>query len=114
MVQTLGEKKNTFLKGKRKKEKINQIETLNVKIKETEWRNSPSQYTRQLSTEVHVQMSRSGGQSEVLLPVFSPPSKLGSTRPIALSQWSSDCVLHGTLEFHKTYAGVPQVTVRKP
>ncbi|GFY06763.1 hypothetical protein TNCV_2202961 [Trichonephila clavipes] len=36
----------------------------------------PSQYTRPLGAEVHEQMSRSGGYSEVRSPVFKPSSKL--------------------------------------
>ncbi|GFW08149.1 uncharacterized protein TNCV_2979161 [Trichonephila clavipes] len=38
----------------------------------------PSQYTWPLGAEVHEQMSRSGGQSEVRPPVLKSPSKLGT------------------------------------
>ncbi|GFT25314.1 uncharacterized protein TNCV_181591 [Trichonephila clavipes] len=38
----------------------------------------PTHYTRPLGAKVHEHMSRSGGQSEVRLPVFKSPRKLGT------------------------------------
>ncbi|GFU70593.1 uncharacterized protein TNCV_2971531 [Trichonephila clavipes] len=55
----------------------------------------PSQYTGQLDTEVHDQMSRSGGQSEARSPVFKSSGKLGThlsthavrMKPAAVAEW---------------------------
>ncbi|GFU62555.1 hypothetical protein TNCV_1313911 [Trichonephila clavipes] len=75
-------KQNTFLLSV----KLNSNSVAQHPMKTNAYCALPSIHSILLGAEVHEQMSRSGGQSEVRTPVFLSPSKLGTHLSIHCSR----------------------------